>query len=125
MTINTCTLCMGSNFERKIHLNAARKALKEQFPEICFGKEIETEAIGEIYLSPFSNQIAKFETTLSPDEIRSILKDIERQNGRSPEEKAHGIVKLDIDLLTFNNLVLKPEDLRREYIQKELGSHFE
>lgn len=124
MTINTCILCMGSNFERKIHLNAARKALKEQFPRICFGKEIETEAIGKIYLSPFSNQIAKFETTLTPDEIRSIFKNIERQNGRLPEEKALGIVKLDIDLLAFNNLVLKPEDLHREYVQKEL-SNFE
>ena len=105
MTINTCILCMGSNFERDIHLNAARKALKEQFSGISFGKEIETEAIGEIYLSPFSNQIAKFETTLTPDEIRSIFKDIEHQNGRLPEEKALGIVKLDIDLLTYNNLV--------------------
>ena len=122
MTINTCILCMGSNFERDIHLNAAQKALKEQFSGISFGKEIETEAIGEIYLSPFSNQIAKFETTLAPDEIRSIFKDIEHQNGRLPEEKALGIVKLDIDLLTFNNLVLKPEDLHREYIQKELSN---
>ena len=122
MTINTCILCMGSNFERDIHLNAARKALKEQFSGISFGKEIETEAIGEIYLSPFSNQIAKFETTLAPDEIRSIFKDIEHQNGRLPEEKALGIVKLDIDLLSFNNLVLKPEDLHREYIQKELSN---
>ena len=78
--------------------------------------EMETEAIGSRFLSPFSNQTALFETSMSAEEVRTILKRIEHRNGRSPEDKAQGIVKLDIDLLNYDDCVLKPEDMEREFV---------
>ena len=77
---------------------------------------METEAIGSRFLSPFSNQTALFETSIPAEEVRTILKRIERRNGRSPEDKAQGIVKLDIDLLKYDDCVLKPEDMEREFV---------
>ena len=101
-------------------MNAARNALSEAFPNIRFSEELETEAIGEGFFSPFSNQLATFQTSLTNDEIRQRLKIIEQNNGRMPQEKSQGIVKIDIDLLIHGSRILKPEDLKRDYIQQEL-----
>lgn len=120
MNTYSCLLCLGSNFERDLHMETARRVLKEHFLNIRFGEEMETEAIGDGILSPFSNQLAKFESSLSPEEIRNLLKRIELDNGRTSEDRSKGIVRLDIDLLIYGDHVLKPEDLKRAYIQKSL-----
>lgn len=98
----------------------ARQALTLHFPEIRFGEEMETEAIGSGFLSPFSNQLARFSTLLSAEEVRGILKSIEKESGRLPEDKAQGIVKLDIDLLMYDEQILKPKDLEKDFIRKGL-----
>lgn len=116
MNTHTCLLCIGSNIDRETHMKAAREALTSAFPNIRWGIEMETKAIGSGFLSPFSNQVASFETSLSAEEVRTILKQIERDNGRLPEDKAQGIVKLDIDLLKFDDCVLKPKDLEKDFV---------
>lgn len=118
MNQHTCLLCMGTNFERRTHLEAAREALKSMFTDIRFGPEMETEAIGDVFLSPFSNQVAVFTTALAAEEVRSLLKGIEKENGRMKEDKAKGIVKLDIDLLKYDETVLKPEDMERDFVRE-------
>ena len=117
MSLHSCLLCLGSNYDRSIHMEAARKALGQHFPDIRFGKEMETEAIGEKFLSPFSNQLAKLETNLNFERIRCILKEIEHLNGRLPEDKSQGIVKLDIDILIYDSQVIKEQDLERDFIK--------
>ena len=116
MNPHTCLLCLGSNLDGAIRLSAARSALLSHFPDIRFSQEMVTEAIGTGFLSPFHNQVARFTTPLSAEEVRVILKQIERDNGRLPEDKANGIVKLDIDLLVVDEEVLKAKDLEREFV---------
>ena len=53
-------------------------------------------------------------------EITLYLKSIEREAGRTSEEKKQEIVRLDIDLLSCDNRVYKPEDLKRDYIVRGL-----
>ena len=103
-------------------MEEARKALMELFPTIRFSEEMTTEAIGDKFLSPFSNQVAKPETSLTIEEIRSLLKKIEKDNERLPEDKEQGIVKLDIDLLTFDDLILKANDMEKGYVVKGISS---
>ena len=79
---------------------------------------METEAIGSGVRSPFSNQVAKLETDYTLEQLRPLLKDIEAVNGRIPEDKAQGIVKLDIDILVYDHEILKPADLERDYVQE-------
>ena len=42
--------------------------------------------------------------------------------GRLPEDKAQGIVKLDIDLLTYDDIILKPKDMERKFIIEGMES---
>lgn len=116
-----CLLCMGSNTNRHAQLSVAREALRTTFPDIHFGEMMETEAVGSGFHSPFSNQLAKFSTTLSPDSVHDLFKELERRCGRIPADKALGVVKLDIDLLVFDNKILKPEDMEREYIRRGMA----
>lgn len=122
MNQHSCILCLGSNSDRHTRMEAARKALATFFPDIRFGREMTTEAIGNKFLSPFSNQLALFKTTFSAEEVRLVLKQIEKENGRMPEDKSQGIVKLDIDLLIYDTTILKPDDLKKEFIRQELES---
>ena len=122
MNQHTCFLCLGSNFYRIAHMAYAQRELKKHFPAIRFSEEMETEAIGSRFLSPFSNQVASFETTLSSEEVRAILKQIERDLGRLPEEKSQGVVRIDIDLLMYDDCVLKPADLERDFVVEGLKS---
>lgn len=121
MNEHHCLLCMGSNTNRFTQLSDARKVLSEAFPDIHFGELMETQAIGSGFHSPFSNQLARFTTTLSSESVHNLFKELERHSGRHPGDKAQGIVKLDIDLLTFDNKVLKPEDMKREYIRRGIS----
>lgn len=120
MKPHSCLLCLGSNLDRHTRMEAARNALVSYFHPIRFSSEMDTEAIGNGYLSPFSNQLALFETSLSAEEVRSILKQIEKENGRLPEDKQQGIVKLDIDLLKYDDTVLKPKDMGNNFVQAGL-----
>lgn len=121
-TLHSCLLCLGSNIDREVRMEAARNVLRLAFPDIRFGIEMDTEAIGSGFLSPFSNQVALLHTHLSAEEVRFILKQIEQQNGRLPEDKMKGIVKLDIDLLMYDNDILKPKDLEKDFVQEGIQS---
>ena len=57
-------------------------------------------------------------------EFPLMFKELERRCGRIPEDKAQGVVKLDIDLLVFDNKILKPEDMEREYIRRGMSVLF-
>lgn len=120
MNEHHCLLCMGSNTNRFTQLSDARKVLSEAFPDIHFGELMETQAIGSGFHSPFSNQLASFITALSPGAVHDLFKVLEHRSGRLSTDKAAGIVKLDIDLLMYDNVVLKPEDMKREYIKQGL-----
>lgn len=109
---------MGSNLERHARMASARQALSQAFPDIRFGPELETEAIGSRFLSPFSNQLGRFSTPLTAEDVRRILKGIEKAHGRTPQDKALGIVRLDIDLLVYDGTVLKPGDMARGFVKE-------
>lgn len=124
MITHSCLLCIGCNLDRTAHMTSARRDLENHFPGIRFGTEMETEAIGSGFLSPFSNQVALLHTSLSAQEVYTLLKQIERNHGRVPDDKAQGIVRMDIDLLTYDHVVLKPADMEKPYVQagiEELG----
>ena len=126
MNLHTCLLCLGSNLDGATRLSAARHTLLSHFPDIRFSQEMVTEAIGTGFLSPFHNQVARLTTPLSAEEVRAILKGIEQVQGRLPEDKANGIVKLDIDLLVYDETVLKAKDLEREFVKiglQEIGQN--
>ena len=118
--MHKCIICIGSNYNRKENLLLARKRLADLFPSIRFTTERETQPL--FFRSPalFSNQVALFFSEAEEEKVKKELKAIEKCAGRRPEDKKEEKVCLDIDFLSFDDLVLKPDDLKREYIVKAL-----
>ena len=72
-----------------------------------------TEPVDFPFPHLFTNQVVFIETTVSPTLIRPLLKGLEFQFGRRPEDKARGLVRLDLDLLCLDGQVLKVKDWKR------------
>ena len=109
---------MGSNLDARLHLKNAEESLQRLFPGIEWGEIVETKPERMSNPQPFLNRAARIHTSLPMTEIRSLLKEIEQTNGRTPQSKEEGRIPLDIDLLTYDQQVLKPLDLKKEYVRR-------
>jgi 2-amino-4-hydroxy-6-hydroxymethyldihydropteridine diphosphokinase len=116
-----CYICIGSNYERERNLSFAVNELSLRLGNLCFAPAEETAAIGMKRGSSFLNQVALLTTSLSAAELKRLFKEIEREAGRTPEEKAQEIVRLDIDLLTYGDTLLKAEDMERDYVERGIA----
>ena len=124
-THHQCIVCIGSNYHKRENLAFARQKLSELFSTICFAPEQETKPLYLKNQTLFSNQVAVFFSEEREEEIIKILKEIEHAAGRQPGDKEEEKVCLDIDLLLYDNRILKPEDWEREYVQRSLSTlHF-
>ncbi len=112
-----CYIELGSNEPTPVFLEYAREELRTLFPDIVFGTVMQTEPFCLPSSRPFFNQSAKIRTLWSVEEIKSNFKRIENRIGRKAEDKLKGIVKIDLDLLSYDGTVLKPEDWERPYVQ--------
>lgn len=114
------TICIGSNEHRRENLAFARRRLSESFPGIRFSREVDTQPLALRRADVFANQVARFVSVLAPADVLACLKKIEREAGRRSDDKCHEIVRLDIDLLTCDAKVYKPDDLHRTYVVEGL-----
>jgi len=120
MEQHICIISIGSNTNRNNNIKLAQKQLSLYFPDIRFGTEQNTLPVGMGNPAHFTNQLAKASTSLTIEEVKNIFKQIESRAGRLSEDKKNEIVKLDIDLLMYDSLVLKKSDMKRDFILTEL-----
>lgn len=114
-------LGIGSNYDQENKVAYADEQLCALFSSIRFSQSYYSRQEGNAYsVGPYMNQVAIAYTTLLHSEIIPLLKAIEKAAGRSKELKVVGVVPLDIDLIQWNDMVLKPEDLTRSYVRKGL-----
>lgn len=118
--MNKGLISIGSNTDREANLTVCVQLLKEKFEQITFSETTETEPYGSNYKNNFVNQLAYIYTDKEKEEIISILKHIEADMGRTPADKKKGIVIIDVDLVIWNNEILRPEDIKRNYITELL-----
>lgn len=113
---NKILLSLGSNTDRERNISDAGRLLAESFISIRFSIPVYTAPINMSCSVPFLNQVAVAVTENEPDEVICRLKLIERQLHRTPDGNAAGVIPIDIDLLQWNDLILKPADLQRDYV---------
>lgn len=80
----------------------------------------ETPAEGSTVTLPYANALILIETEAEYDELRATFKQWEAQAGRTPESKAQGIIPLDVDIITWNDKVIKERDMEFNYMKKGL-----
>ena len=92
------------------------------FPEIIFSEPILSEPEDDNFKYLFRNILASFETDMRQDEIIYKIKQTERAVGRTPKDKYQGKVVIDIDLLKYDDEIIRPLDFEKEYIQQLLAN---
>ncbi|WP_108823100.1 2-amino-4-hydroxy-6-hydroxymethyldihydropteridine diphosphokinase [Dysgonomonas sp. Marseille-P4361] len=120
--MNKALLSIGTNEDRDRNLDLCHQLLEKQFLFIAYSKTSMTVPYGNSYKSDFLNQLAFIYTDKEKDEVVSLLKSIEKEIGRSNGDKEKGIVKIDVDLIVWNEEVVKPTDISRSYVSDLLPS---
>ena len=112
-SMSTILLSIGSNTFARTNIDKARRMLTRLFPGIIFSESVLSEPDDERYSFLFRNVLAMAETDYSPVEVIDKIKQTERAVGRSPRDKYIGKVIIDIDLIRYNDEILRPEDFQR------------
>lgn len=118
--LNKVIVGLGSNQDKEKNMAHAVELLRDYFVSIRFSGAVYTEPVNMLNPSLFLNQVAVAFTEEEPDEIIKYFKSVEKQLGRMPEDKLKENIPIDIDLLQWNDRVLKPSDIQRSYIQTAL-----
>jgi 2-amino-4-hydroxy-6-hydroxymethyldihydropteridine diphosphokinase len=106
-------IALGSNVgDRSAHLAHARAALAALPGSrlLAVSGIEETEPLGGPLQGPYLNQMVAVETTLGPRELMAALHRIERDAGRSREER-WGPRTLDLDIVRFSEQEVHEPDL--------------
>lgn len=114
--LNRIFLGLGSNRDKEKNMARAADYLRDRFLSLRCSPAVSTPPVGCPGAEPFLNQVAVAYTPFGPDEVRHILKQIESALHRTPADKQNGTIPIDIDLLQWNDRVLKPGDWERPYI---------
>ncbi len=95
---------IGSNIDRELHVTAALDALLDDFGVLEVSSVFESEAVG-FEGDSFLNLVVGFSTELEVGALSLALKKLEESNGRIKNAPKFCSRTLDIDILTYDNVV--------------------
>lgn len=120
--MNKFILSIGTNSpDREWQMSHAIKQLKQIFKKTTFSEIYEVPAHNGID-APYLNAIMVGTTNLSLDEANRALKQWETICGRTPASKQQGVIPIDLDIVVWNNEVIRPVDYSREFVSRGISS---
>lgn len=110
--MNRTYLLIGGNVGNRLeNMEKAAGLLGEKVGQIAARSALyETEAWGKEDQAAFLNQVLEINTTLDPRALLQTILSIEKEMGRVRQEK-YGPRAIDIDILLFDDQVLKEKEL--------------
>ena len=97
-------LGVGSNIERERYIVAGLDALQGMFGEFAHSSVYDSEAVG-FHGQPFLNLAVAVDTELDVGSLARRLRHIEYEHGRPPNASRFSARQLDIDILTYDDVV--------------------
>jgi 2-amino-4-hydroxy-6-hydroxymethyldihydropteridine diphosphokinase len=118
---------LGSNAGREANIRLAVAALREQFGAIELSPVYDSAAVG-FDGSDFLNLVAGVDTSLEVEAVAAVFRAIEDQLGRDRTQPKFASRPIDLDILTYDNLILevpgiripRPEILENAFVLKPL-----
>ena len=116
--VNKVYISLGSNIRpRHYYMSEALRLLEETAGRIVAHSSLyETESWGFRAETPFLNSVAELETGLNPFALLKQLKKIEEKLGRTEKGKPYKSRKIDLDIISFNNEVIRTEQLTLPHV---------
>ena len=113
-------ISIGTNIEQETNMLKAEIMLVKLFGDkILFTDNIWNDPV-DIDSDLFLNRLAAVNTPHGLLQLQRAFKQIERHVGASKGEKRRGIVRIDIDILQYDEERLHVEDWNRPYVEKLL-----
>lgn len=101
---------IGSNVDRRQHIQKAVSALVEQFRDLSCSSVYQSPAVG--FDGPdFYNLVCEFRTRDSSEFVRGALKAIEHEGGRKRGEERFSSRTIDLDVLLFGDEILHAQGI--------------
>ena len=114
---NKAIICIGSNKDRSENIDQVIRTLQAHYPGARFSTPEMADAVDLPEGSkPFLNLVAMLPTLEEKEELIAFLKELEEDMGRDPDDDEEGIIPMDLDLIEWNEEVVKPLDLVRPYV---------
>lgn len=110
---------IGSNIEPLSHIRAGLADMRQQFGTLILSSVYESEAVG-FEGDHFYNLVAGFDTNMDVHTVARTLRIIEQNNGRQRTSNRFSARTLDLDVLLYDDLVLKDDEVEipRDEIMK-------
>lgn len=104
-------LSLGSNYDQEQSLSAAKMKLRDMFgSDIMFSESVWTTPIG-IESCEFLNCLGFTHTSHKLEYIIKAMKHIERSCGNRKRARTNNIIKMDIDVLKYDEQILHEKRL--------------
>ena len=116
--MNKFVLSLGSNSgDRQHQMDLAFSHLKSVFNDVESSAIYETDALNGKD-APYLNSVIVGYTNMSYDETVDYMKQWEKNCGRTSESKLKGIIPIDIDVVVWNETIVRPKDFEMSYFTR-------
>lgn len=117
--MNSALISLGANTPDKEHrLTNAINAIERIATITARSPIYHSEAEGHKKSAPYANALLQIATNTDFDTLHDTFKLWERQAGRTPQSKLQGEIPLDIDIVVWNDNILRQSDLQYDFMQQ-------
>ena len=113
-------ISLASNYQQEENLSEAKACLRQILFSEKYTRAIWTVPFNGKGSSLYLNQLVYADTDLSVEDLNRQLKQFEKQMGRCEDDRQKGIVKVDLDLLLYDDQRYHHKDWDRPYIKELL-----
>ncbi|MBQ9076602.1 MAG: 2-amino-4-hydroxy-6-hydroxymethyldihydropteridine diphosphokinase [Muribaculaceae bacterium] len=114
--MNNLILSIGANSpDREWQMAQAVKRMKQLFKKTVVSEIYEVPAHNGVD-APYLNAVMVASTTMNMEDVTVALKQWETLCGRTPASKQQGVIPIDLDIVVWNDEVVRPVDYSRNYV---------
>ena len=107
--MQTVFVSIGSNINAEANMLLVKESLNSLF-DVIYSSTYETPAEG-FEGEDFLNSVCKFDTDKNPQELRTLLKNIEKDMGRTVIQKGMSNRVIDLDIILYGDLQINRNGL--------------
>ncbi len=116
--LKPCTIGFGSNApDREKNVRRAIDYISERLTDVKVSSIYDTPAVSGDG-STYTNAVLHGRTSMSSEQLVTLLKDYETMEGRASSHEQEGVVVIDLDLVIYDSRILRPRDFERHYFNR-------
>jgi 2-amino-4-hydroxy-6-hydroxymethyldihydropteridine diphosphokinase len=117
---NSCIIGVGSNINAEENIQKMLDILGRLVSIEKVSTFLRTKPIGITQQEDFTNGAVRIETSLSAEELKSVLVQIEDELGRDRNLPKFGPRTLDLDIVVWNGKIVDDDYFKRDFLKDSI-----